>query len=90
MEKFSRLSEITQNYLSGHLNKLVVNYDDEHTMHITVVYEDQNNYWFDYEIEIDLDHKKVNYGSHTSEGYLNKVRLNRENNFELAVCNALF
>jgi len=90
MEKYSRLSKITNEYLHGNLAKLQVNYEDDDTMNLTFLYEDTNHYWFDYEMNISIPKKLVAYASHFTTGYLNKVELNREVEFEKAVFNELF
>lgn len=90
MEKYSRLSKITTDFLQGTLSKLQVNYEDNNSMQLRFLYEDKNNYWFDYDILISLDDKHVEHASHHSEGYLNKVELNRDSAFEKAVFTELF
>ena len=89
MEKYSRLSEITNQYLHGHLARLQMSYDNDGSISLQFLYEDDNHYWFDYELSFDQERKEVDHASHFSEGYLNKVTLNREKDFELAVMNVL-
>ncbi|QMS85577.1 hypothetical protein [Candidatus Xianfuyuplasma coldseepsis] len=90
MEKYSRLSKITTDFLNGKLAKLQVNYEDDNSMQLHFLYEDDNHYWFDYDILISIDGKIVEHASHHSEGYLNKVELNRDSAFEKAVFKELF
>lgn len=90
MEKYSRLSKITNEYLNGKLAKLQLDYEDSNSLSLSIVYEDCNHYWFDYDLTLDLITKQVEHASHYSEGYLNKVNLNREKDFEKAICAELF
>ncbi len=90
MEKYSRVSKITHDYLHGKLARLKIDYEDQNLMSLSIVYEDTNHYWFDYDITLDLANQQVEHASHYSEGYLNKVNLNREVDFEKAICNELF
>lgn len=90
MEKYSRLSKITNEFLHGNLAKLQVNYENDDLMSLTFLYEDNNHYWFDYEISISIPKKHVEHASHFTTGYLNKVELNRESEFEKAVFNEIF
>lgn len=90
MEKYTRLSKITNEYLHGNLAKLQVNYENDDLMSLSFLYEDTNHYWFDYEMSISIPKKLVEHASHFTTGYLNKVELSRENDFEKAVFNELF
>jgi len=90
MEKYSRLSKITNEYLHGNLAKLQVNYEDDTNMSLSFLYEDTNHYWFDYEMNISIPKKVVEHASHFTTGYLNKVELTRETEFEKAVFNEIF
>ena len=90
MEKYSRFAKLTTEFLNGDLEKLEVAYNDDHSVTLTIVYKDTNEYRFDYEIQVDIPKHMVEYASHMSEGYLNRVELGRESAFEQAVCNELF
>lgn len=90
MEKFASFTKITDQYLNGKLNELVVNYEDQTHMHVHVSYEYNNYYWLDYEVEVDVDNKQVNFISHRSKSSINKVELSREKEFETAVSDYFF
>ncbi len=90
MEKYSRLSKITNDFLHGKLAKLQVNYENEYTMTLNFFYEDSHHYLFDYEMQVNIANHEVDYASHHSKGYMNKVELERECAFEKAVFNELF
>ena len=90
MEKYSRFAKLTNQYLHGNLEKLEVEYNDDKSVTLTIVYKDTNEYRFDYEIQIDIPKHMVDFASHVSEGYLNRIQLSRETAFEQAVCNELF
>ncbi len=85
MEKYDRISKITQDYLDGKLGKLHLNYNDNHSLDLVIEYQDSHEIWFDYEMILDLKTGKVCTASHQSEGYLNKVTLDRQIQFEDAV-----
>lgn len=89
MEKYSRISKLTEEYLNGVLGNLKMNYSKENELQVSIEYEDQNHYWFDYEIAIDLAKKKVASAIHQSEGHLNKIPLRRKQTFELALQNII-
>jgi hypothetical protein len=90
MEKYNRFAELTSQFLHGNLEKLEVDYNDDHTVTLNIFYADNNEYRFDYKITLDINHHLVEYATHVSEGYLNRVELTRESAFEKAVCNELF
>jgi hypothetical protein len=89
MEKYASLSKITNQYLNGQLAQLQVMYEDNDHMKISLIYEDKYHYWFDYEMSISIPTKQIQYAKHFSEGYMNKIELDRENDFELAVFQAV-
>lgn len=90
MEKFNRFAKLTNQFLQGNLEKLEVDYNDDHSVTLKIMYADQNEYRFDYEMTLDISGHLVEYATHISEGYLNRVELTRESAFEQAVCSELF
>jgi len=90
MEKYSRLSKITNQYLHGNLNKVNLRYEKDNSLILSIEYEDTNHYWFDYEMNFSIPKATIENASHFSEGSLNKISLNRETAFEKAVYNYLF
>ena len=90
MEKFASFGKITDEFLNGKLEELVVDYENDHMMAVKVSYEYNNYYTIDYEVEIDITSKEVNFRGHSSQGYLNKVDLNREKGYEQAVSKYFF
>lgn len=89
MEKYNRISKLTEEHLHGILGNLKMNYNKEHELQISIEYEDQNHYWFDYEVAIDLAKKRVASAIHQSEGHLNKIPLRRKQIFEQALQNII-
>ena len=90
MEKYSHFAKLTSQFLHGSLEKLEVDYNDDHTMTLKIFYKDNNEYRFDYEIQVDIPKHMVEYATHVSEGYMNRVTLSREQAFEQAALNELF
>lgn len=90
MEKYSGFAKITDKYLRGNLEQLIIDYEDEKHFTVEVVYEMNNYYSYDYKMEIDIDSKSVDFLAHNSKGSLNKVNLLQEKAFENAISNYLF
>lgn len=90
MEKYASISKITEKYLDGRLCKLTMEYDTPEQLMLSVLYEDQNDYWFDYQLQIDRTEEKVSFLRHHSEGILKSAELNRESRFEKAISNYFF
>lgn len=90
MEKYSGFAKITDKYLRGNLEQLIIDYEDENHFTVEVVYEMNNYYSYDYKMEIDIDSKSVDFLAHNSKGSLNKVNLLQEKAFEKAISNYLF
>lgn len=90
MEKYNRFAALTNQFLHGNLERLEVDYNDDHSVTLKIMYADNNEYRFDYEMQLDLSDHLVEYALHISEGYMNRVELSREIAFEQAVCNELF
>lgn len=90
MEKFAGFTKITNKFLHGTLEELKFNYEDKDHLQVSVTYEYNNYYWLDYQIEINLRNKQVDFVAHHAKGSLDKVELNREVEFENAVSEYLF
>jgi len=90
MEKYAGLSEITEKYLNGRLQKLVMEYETPEQLNLSVLYEDNNDYWYDYQIVIDSKKQKIDFLRHQPEGMLNHIDLLRDKDFETAVFKYLF
>ena len=85
MEKFARISRITDKYLHGTLHKLTVQYEGSAKVHIIVSYEDHNDYWFDYELDVNLESHKVDFNSHRLSSTIDKLQISRDEQFEHAL-----
>ena len=72
MEKYQGLAELTEKYLYGKLSKLILEYNTPTDLHVSIQYEDENDYWFDYDLEINKDNKYVDF--------LEKIHTNWEDN----------
>jgi|LGVF01.2.fsa_nt_gb hypothetical protein len=90
MEKYAGFTKITTEFLSGKLEELSLSYEDASHLQVSITYEYNNYYWLDYQLEVDLTSKKVDFISHHANGSLDKVELNREVEFEQAVGEYLF
>jgi hypothetical protein len=90
MEKYARFTKITNDILKGRLSGLSFNYENKNQLHVIVSYELNDYFWLDYELDVDLEHKHIDYASHHSKGSINKVELNREKEFEEAVSEFFF
>ncbi|MCF7925814.1 MAG: hypothetical protein K9L26_04705 [Candidatus Izimaplasma sp.] len=89
MEKYNGISKITTQFLDGELSKLEMSYNADKSLDLTVQYQDDNGYWYDYEVVLNLETGKIYSATHQSEGYLNKVSLDRKKEFEMAIQNYL-
>ncbi|MGS0972372.1 MAG: hypothetical protein ACVCEJ_03890 [Candidatus Izemoplasmataceae bacterium] len=85
MEKFARISRITTDYLHGTLHKLIFQYEGPNKVHIVVSYEDRNEYWFDYELDLNMNNHHVDFNSHRLASTLEKVQISRDEHFEQAL-----
>jgi hypothetical protein len=85
MEKFARISRITDEFLHGTLHKLTVQYESPSKVHVVVSYEDHNDYWFDYEIDVNLTNHKVDFNSHRLASTIDKIQISRDEQFEHAL-----
>jgi len=90
MEKYSQLLNVTNEFLHGNIFKIVFEYTDTKDLQLTVQYKYDNKYWFDYDMNIDMAHEKVDFVSHRSEAKMESVRLSRDLNFEHAVSDIFF
>ena len=90
MEKFAGFTKITDEFLDGKLEELNISYEDSEHLQVSVTYEYNNYYSLDYKLEIDLSNKSVGFITHHAKGSLDKVELNREQEFEKAVSEYLF
>lgn len=90
MEKFAGFTEITDKFLDGKLEELNISYEDSSHLQVSVTYEYNTYYTLDYKLEIDLSNKSVDFITHHANGSLDKVALNREQEFEEAVTEYLF
>jgi len=90
MRKYAGVAEITHNYLSGKLYKLTMEYIDAQKMKVSILYEDPFDYRYDYDIEVNSETQDFDFLGHQSLSNLFKVNLDRDRQFEYAVCNFLF
>lgn len=90
MEKFAGFTEITDKFLDGKLEELNISYEDPKHLQVSVTYEYNNYYSLDYKLEVDLSDKSVDFITHHAKGSLDRVELNREQEFEQAVTKYLF
>ena len=90
MEKFANFTEITDKFLDGKLEELNLSYEDAKHLQVSITYEYNNFYLLDYKLEVDLSSKSVDFITHHANGSLDRVELNREQEFEQAVGEYLF
>lgn len=90
MDKFKNFKSITDQYLGGKLVELNIDYQNENSVKVLVSYECNNFFTLDYEINLDIDHKDVKFISHGSSRAFEKIRLENEPSFDLAVSKFFF
>ena len=90
MEKFASFGKITNKFLHGNLGELSINYEDENHLKVSVTYEYNNYYLLDYLLEVNLLDRSIDFIAHHAKGSLDRVELNREEEFEKAVSEYLF
>jgi hypothetical protein len=87
MKKFSDVYQMTREFLNGKLEKFSMNYKNENCLVISVKYEDDYDYRYDYDVEIVKDGRVVNFLGHNGTSVLCKIKLDRNQDFENAICN---
>jgi hypothetical protein len=85
MEKFRSFKSITDEYLKGKLVDLHLDYKDEDTVNILVSYECNNFFTLDYEVNVDLKKHDVEFVSHGSQKAFQRIRLDKEPEFDMAI-----
>lgn len=90
MEKYKSLTTITDKYLDGKLIELDIRYNNDNEIHLEVLYQFNSFMKLCYELNVNINDKEINFLSHGSNGAFDKVRLGREENFEIAVQKLFF
>ena len=90
MKKYSEIKSITRDYLNGELFKLTMEYTDDKNLKVSIVYEDSYDYLFDYDIEVHSKTHDFNFLGHQSKSAMFKLKLERDKQFEQAICNSIF
>jgi len=85
MVRHNGISEITKEFLDGTLRKLTMQYTDPDTLRVSIMYNDSNDYYFDYDMEINSRTELPNFLSHKCKTQLFKLNLGRTLSFENAV-----
>jgi hypothetical protein len=60
-------------------------YEGPDKIHIVVSYEDRNDYWFDYELDVNMLNHQVDFNSHRLSTTIDKVQVARDEQFEHAL-----
>ncbi|XMB85315.1 hypothetical protein RJG79_07755 [Mycoplasmatota bacterium WC44] len=89
MRKYSKVSELTKEYLNGKLNKVSIEYENENTLLISVSYEDSHHGWFNYAIKMNNKSNGVDFVHHQCRDMVGVITLTREQEFESAICDFL-
>lgn len=85
MVRKNGISEITKEFLDGTLRKLTMEYKTKDTLLVSIMYNDSNDYYFDYDMEINSETERSNFLSHKCKTQLFKLNLERTLGFENAV-----
>ncbi|QVK20250.1 hypothetical protein KHQ82_07940 [Mycoplasmatota bacterium] len=89
MRKYSKVSELTKQFLNGKLNKVLVEYENENTLLITVSYEDSHHSWLNYTLKVNNKSNSVDFVHHQCRDMVGVITLTREQEFESAICDYL-
>lgn len=90
MEKYNALSKITNDYLDGSLARLVMEYESKKHLHICMQYKDKFENWYDYELILNKEIRKVEFIKHDCIKCTECVHLKRITEFETALVNYLY
>ena len=90
MKKYIGIEELTEEYLSGKLQKVTMEYTSPVVLKVSILYEDQYYYLYDYDVEFDSKTHESNFLCHKSANQRIKVNLNRDLGFEKAVQNYIY
>lgn len=90
MTKYAEISKLTNEFLSGKLQRLTMDYIDSTHMNLSVLYNDDYDYFYDYDLELNPEEKNYHFIGHQSKSPLFKLKLEREQQFEKAVVDFLY
>jgi len=85
MATHNGITELTKEFLDGTFKKLTMQYTNEGTLQVSILYIDENDYYFDYDMEIDSSNESSKFLSHKCKTQLFKLDLERMLGFENAV-----
>ncbi len=84
------LSNLTETYLDGKLKGIQMNYEGKDTVVINLIYQDKYNFKYNYIVVMDLETRKITHASHTSDGNLSTVKIDRHKVFEAMLFEQMF
>ncbi len=90
MVMYEYLSDLTETYLDGKLKGLQLNYEGNEHVVIHLIYQDRYDFKYSYVVVIDLVSKTISSASHTSDGYLSTVKIDRHKLFESMIFDQIF
>jgi len=89
MKKFGDVYQLTRDYLNGKLEKFSIDFKNENCCVVSVVYQDDFKYRYDYDVEINREQHDTHFLGHSGTSVLCKLNLERNQEFEKAICNYL-
>ncbi len=90
MKKYSQIAELTKSFLDGSLQRLTMEYVEPEVFKIHILYEDDYDFFYDYDLEVDVKNKEYNFLGHRSASPIFRTQLNREKRFERAVFETIY
>lgn len=90
MKKYSQIAELTKSYLEGTLQNLTIEYVEADVFKVHILYEDDYDFFFDYDLEVNVKEKAYSFLGHRSSSPIIKAKLLREPLFEKAVFQTIY
>ena len=85
MKKYSKVSELTETYLNGKLDRVLVEYENENTLVVSVSYAAGFNGVYNYSVKLNNNNDEVNFLSHKCKDMGVGIKLDRDMSFEVAL-----
>ena len=89
MKEYDSIANLTKEFLTGKLYKLTMEYVNPDNLRVSVLYEDNYDEQVEYDLEVHPSKHDAAFLGHQISKMLYKVELDRNPNFENALCDYL-
>jgi hypothetical protein len=86
MNEYDKIAELTKQYLEGNLHKLTMEFSKPSSLTLSIVYEDDHDTTIEYDVQVDPKQHITSFLGHKMAKVLYKVTLDRDVDFEEAIC----